>query len=404
MNDSCGSRASFYSCDSFVTLSPMFRLPLIIVSGVIAVAMPMLAHAEMTIKYDLTQSSEHSMWNVQNSMTAQDVPDGGMELQSSGSGLYLRSDIDWPKKPAAITINYTAKTPVTLYVLWADDEGNIYRGGDAIRLFSGAGSERVLLSRIRNLPRHPQMFGFEVSPNSRIELQSITLHHWNLPEKLWSGITSFFSPDEIRPYSINFLWGPQFARNPFEASMLWNALPPNGISLMFLFNILIVMTIACAIAAAMYGAMKQKRFAVLPFVIGICVSAWIVSDLHMSAAFISSFKNDLTKYTFANAEEKTFRDRDRLYAFAEFIKPYAAIHKNYVLFAPREWPYVGILRYHTFPVLPTGAEEDRLWVIYNRPDVTAIDGYVTVKDVRLSPKGTVIDRFDDASFLFLVQP
>lgn len=225
---------------------------------------------------------------------------------------------------------------------------------------------------------------------------------WSLTEKLSEAARSFFIFDEYRPYSINFLWGPMLALNPTERHAVFQDLPPQQIYAMYILNIGLLITLGIIILiVSVRRTPDRKRVTAKAFGF-VVLTVWILMDLRMGSEFLTWVNHDRTRYISATREERSFRDRGQFYDFAEAVKPFVSDRTSYVFFAQQAWPYLGNMRYLTYPSIPgINVEEDDTWVIYDRPDLkVSAEGQITVSGDPVSKTGRILFDYGEGSFVF----
>lgn len=242
--------------------------------------------------------------------------------------------------------------------------------------------------------------GILLPPHTTIFLRSIELVQQNIFERGLEAARSFWVFDQMRPYSINFVWGPQIGWNASERAHLYDVLPPVYQSgTLMIYGILIVL-IAAFIG---YGRLRKiPRTTTVQRICVLLIGVWILLDARMGSEFLSWVWHDRETYIAVQPGERQFRDRDAFYDFADFAAPFVADRESYVFFAEYPWPYLGNMRYLTYPSIP-GIDymNDDTWVIYRRPDM-GVDalGQMTIDGEAISPPGTILGRFDKDSFIF----
>lgn len=135
---------------------------------------------------------------------------------------------------------------------------------------------------------------------------------------------------------------------------------------------------------------------------GCLLAVWVLFDLRMGLEFLGYVGSDFSSYISKTESTRVFRDRDRFYDFATFIAPYVGDRDSYIFFAEQQWPYLGNMRYLTYPSIPgIDIERDDTWVIYRRPDVGVdSEGHLTIDGQIVSEPGNILGRFDETSFIF----
>jgi hypothetical protein len=127
-------------------------------------------------------------------------------------------------------------------------------------------------------------------------------------------------------------------------------------------------------------------------------------DVRMGGEFLSWMQHDAKTYSTVHEGLRTFRNRNRFYDFADMAKELVSDRTDYIFFAEREWPYLGNMRYITYPSIPgNDFDRDDTWVIYRRSDLTVgADGRLMLLDEPVTNPGTVLGQFDENSFVFRV--
>lgn len=289
------------------------------------------------------------------------------------------------------------------WVLMSDPEARTF--AVSIPISAGANQRGAFaLTHHRFWKEGKKQIGIILPPHTTILLQSITLQRSNIVEKLFSGLASFWVFDRYRPYTINFLWGPQFEPISSIYDRIYYTQPPTTISWVMIFSICIAFSLgALLLLAPKYGD-RRGWIARRVFIVFACI--WLLLDLRMGMEFLSWISHDVTTYTMKSADDREFRDRDKFYDFAEFVKPLVADRTDYIFLATYPWPYLGNMRYLTYPALPgISFDRDDTWVIYMRPDIrVSPDMYLLADGVKVAGPGTVLGIFDDSSFVYRTSP
>jgi hypothetical protein len=328
----------------------------------------------------------------------------GILLSTTGTGLLL-TDTDIGIFPQAGSITVSSDRETELYFVWILDSDPNQRNYD-IAMTIPAGSFTNIsfpLEQHEHWLNVPKKIGVVLPPHTTVILHQIELTQWNPWERFVEFIHSFWTFDGYRPYSINFLWGPQLSTNPVGRENLFSYQPPILTSATYVLNgVLLVCIAILALVFFFSGNHSCRRIRLLKSTVGLFLVAWVFLDMRMGSEFLSYVTHDLTSYVFSSSSFRTFRDRDQFYDFAAFAVPYVFDRQNYVFFAEREWPYLGNMRYLSYPAIPGIAyDRDDTWVIYRRPDmVVGEDGRITVEGVPVSEPGRVLGRFDEFSYVF----
>jgi hypothetical protein len=216
---------------------------------------------------------------------------------------------------------------------------------------------------------------------------------------------SFWVFDYFAGYSINFLWGPRIAYNPIGREQIFTSQPPaahsaNGI-------LYIIIFIGCVLILVIAKMRKYQNKKIFKWIFALITCMWIIYDFRMGAEFINYVNTDYKSYYSKNIGERTFRERSYFNDFADSIALVVAEKEKYIFLAPSEWPYTGILKYTTYPVLPVdpfggNAHLYDTWVVYKRPDIKLINNRLVSSDnAVLSPAGTLVHEYDEGTFIFV---
>lgn len=226
-------------------------------------------------------------------------------------------------------------------------------------------------------------------------------------EKISNAWTSFWTFDEFRPYSINFLWGPLLAFNPVSRATLFDALPPLSWSADRLFYLLIGISIVAGLVFYAFDRQGGKRIAVALFG-GTVIAIWIIFDLRMGSEIISYAVTDYKTFIAPPEMQKELRTHGNFYTLAEKFLPTIKKFDQFVVLTQEPSAFYANLRYMAYPSIAHRPSDDisttKLWVVIHRPDIK-IEGGRMVDSTRtyLSGSGQIIERFGTSSFLFQAQ-
>ncbi len=376
---------------------------LIVLATVLSLTIPGGAFAMQTQTLDFAEGRINADWVGQGDIKMQQAKDGILLETGNGTGLLLTT-LAANFQPQASVIQAASPVPSRFYFAWIMTSGPGHSTFTMpINLTTGTEEEQDFsLQRETEWRTGEKKIGIVLPPHTTIMLMRIELKKWNMFEQSLEVVKSFWTFDELRPYSINFVWGPQVGLNSFERSQLYTNLPPAYYSGTLILNAAIIL-ILLAIGATGKVRKTPQRNVILQCAV-VLFAGWILLDVRMGSEFLSWVWHDRETYIAADAEERTFRDRDRFYDFAEFSKQYLKNRNSYVFFAEHPWPYLGAMRYVTYPSIP-GIDyfTDDTWVIYQRADM-GVDqaGHMTIDGQSVSPAGKVLGRFDKNSFIFRV--
>ncbi len=368
-----------------------------------SLALPLTAIAKDSRTLEFAAGEVNATWEGHGTISMQKQPDGIL-LSTTGTGFILTRQV-LGIFPQAGDVTVSTDLGTGLYFVWIYNDDPDKRPYD-VGISVPAGKRVTVpfsLSQHRQWYDKPMQFGLVLPPKTTILLHRIELTQWNFAERLLFGLKALWTFDAERPYSINFVWGPQIAWNPAAIKDLYAYLPPIFTSVTYALNIFLLLCFA-VIAAFVFlrGNPQDRRKRFLRIALGVLLAGWVLLDVRMGSEFISWVVEDYRTYIAAPANLKTFRDRERFYDFAAFAVPYVFDRQTYVFFADREWPFLGNMRYLSYPAIPGIAyDRDDTWIIYNRPDITLDEqGRVTIGGEAVSLPGRVLGRFDSGSFAF----
>ena len=352
--------------------------------------------------FDFGAGAVNATWEGKGSIKMQQMPNGIL-LQTTGTGLFV-TDNQLTISPDFGSVTVSAQEPTDAYFVWIYDSDQNQTNYD-IPISVPAGANIVTqfqISGAQNWYAANKKLGIVLKPNSTILLHQIRFDALNPAERLLETIKSFWTFDRYRTYSINFLWGPQVASNPLARQSLFSVLPPPTTSWTYVINIGLLILIVLLILRARFSQSDETKRKALLIGCVLVAAVWIVFDLREGSEFLSYVSADHTSYIAASDATRTFRDRDRFYDFAAFAAPYVFDRESYIFFAEQQWPYLGNMRYLTYPAIPgIDFDHDDTWVIYHRSDVGLNEAnQLTIEGEPVSQPGKILGRFDESSFVF----
>lgn len=368
---------------------------------------PSFAHAEASTSWVFTGKQVPGQWQVKDLAAA--PTDQGLRIQAQREGILWRStDLDHPIDAVAITA--TSREDVDVNLVWqgTDQEKGIFTKF----IFTIPKSDtpvtvNVTPTSLAEWNPHTDSLGFVVQAGSDITIQEIQMRHWNVFEKLMAAARSFWTFDEFRPYSINFLWGPLIAWNEPARQELFNRLPPMGRSGLWIFYY--------AIAAAALGGWAWTFFSrrspdvirkTLCLFAVVAVGSWLILDLRMGAEILSYAVTDIQTHVLPPSGQKYFRTHERFYDVMTHVMPTLRKYPRFAFVTDPRGPFYQNLRYMAYPSLPALPNERmtdvRLLFVYDRPDITIDGDAVLGSDGRpITSGGKVLADFGDGAFLYV---
>ncbi len=216
------------------------------------------------------------------------------------------------------------------------------------------------------------------------------------------GVRSFWTFDTFHDHAINFLWGPIITGDELVRSHLFDEMIPRGFSGNdVLYAILIVALLSYLLAGLRSRwqpwAMRRPFILLAVLVTGL----WLTYDARMGLEVMRYAFADVRSYGLASVGERTLRDRGNLYDAIEQSTPLIAGEHRYGLAS--SWPIMGLMRYMTYPELPSAntAADIHTWFIYEDPTVHVDEHQRLLRGEEvLLQNGRVLKRFGEHSFLF----
>ena len=304
----------------------------------------------------------------------------------------------------SVAFTYASPTGVSGVLFWhmpGQDAKEAYQ--IPLNLPAGNTVQTIVMDMSRIAEWSPKLdsFGFVMNPGEQLLLQRIEFSGPGLIDRIVYPLQSFFVFDEMHSYSINFLWGPMMVYSKDLVPKIFTEIPPYGDSWNAVFYGLILLFVLAA------WILRKKRLVAV-----VVISIWLLLDMRMSAEILSYAANDVSNWWSKPIQERTYRDRGGFTVFAQLLADTVQKDESYVLAASQAWPFVGTLRYETYPALPTFFTNDldaadlsdkRLWAVYRRNDFAVNEeGQLTRNGEPLTEPGTVLLQYEAHSFLFRI--
>lgn len=369
--------------------------------------LPLCAHAEQSTVWDFQDNNVPGRWEVKG-LTGVQPSVRGLVISTSTLGKMSRpTELDHPIE--AITLTYTAQEPVNGYVLWHISDSpsdDLVQYPFQLQASQSPTTFSLNLGPEKQWDARTDHLGLAFEPGSQLLLESMELRHWNIFEKGWEAAKSFWVFDTYRPYSINFIWGPQMTYSPVAREDLFKRLPPLAHSANRFFYLILIAGLAVLIVKlTKHKGESDKQQEYLWKFFLLFASLWVFYDIRMGTEFISYFVHDAQTFHLQDPSRQEFRERSSFMTFAQSVRPYLAEEK-YVFMATAQWPYLGLMRYETYPIIPTlptqALEGVRTWVIYKRPDIVMnANRQLEAEGQILSNPGTVVHEFESGTFVFV---
>jgi hypothetical protein len=386
----------------------LVRLKTSLLLTLLGLAFTPLAHAETDTTWDFRdanmQVDAQGLTNV--TKTAD-----GLHIQTSSDGFLYWS------KPFTQPVDV-----MTLHVIGAtaSDPGLIWHpliapAGDTTQLYFHIDPQPDLqdVNVVTNdnplWDWHTDQFGIGFPAGTDVVLQSITLRNYSTWEKATEAWNAFWTFDQFRPYSINFLWGPLFTFNAISRAKLFDHLPPFGISADRLFYMVIGLGIVLgALCVVLMKDKKKAKRRAAAIILGTFAVVWVIFDVRMGAEILSYAFHDYNTYIAPEENAKTFRTHGSFYTIANEMMPAIMQVPRYVVVEPNDSPFYENLRYMSYPSIPMHVDQNTtgvtLWAVFQRNDVRmdAMHRLIDAKGHILSPPGHLSKDFGGGTFLFAV--
>jgi hypothetical protein len=391
-------------------------------SAVLALVLPLSALAAETSVWELAGDTS-GLWRTDGLTTVRASAEG-IYIQTNQQGIIFRaSDVDHPVDTVTITV--ATPNDIEANFLWRPVKG----ASDDVWRMPFLIPKSPSLSEVSFNPSHykawnptSELFGFEFPAGTELVLSDVRLTRWNAWEKAVEIFKSYWTFDQFRPYSINFLWGPLIVSNPIARAQLFDTLPPRARSAVWFFYGAAIILILAALWLRRRTHDTEKALAVLACGIA---ALWLLFDLRMGLEILSYAKTDLTTHVFAKKGEKMLRTHERFYEIAERALPELRKQEMYALIVPDDSPFYANLRYMSYPSLPLRGPEGlsgaTLWFVIERPDVAVDDEgklFRHAGTVLLDAEGKIVDstripltnpgkllwKESEGTFLFSLEP
>lgn len=368
---------------------------------------PNVALAVQSTEWSFAGETLGSGWEIggEPSLTA---TEDGLRISTTARSLFGRP-VSTGKPIDAIQIDYKSDTLIEGGMYWHEkgyDVDNLTSIPLKFAPTTGIGTVHLDMTKYSRWERKTDFVGIGLPPNVEITIHRMKVEGWNPVEKLATAFKSFWHFDAIRPSTINFIWGPHIAFTPLGNTLMFQHIPPVEQSA----NRYFYFVIAIAVVWALFSVRKhpQRRRHVALVLAGIIAGLWILYDLRMGSEFLSYAKHDYDSYWSKPVGQRTFRERSFFTDFALGTSSLVEGRKEYVFLAPQRWPYLGLIRYYTYPVVPAEPEQERsidTWVMYKRPDIFVnAQGQLATEEAVLSGPGEILHEFDTGTFIFRLRP
>lgn len=373
------------------------RRSLLSLVGFFFIALPVAADAETVTTWDLTEGFAQQGWqantNLQMTQTA-----NGIRLQPQQAEATLRRTVNITHNIDVLRLYYSTPKEIEIKALWSNLESGVNSYLSPILLEATTNTKIIEIdyTRFETWHAHPTSLGFWLPLGADVTIEKMELVGWNPIEKLGALVRGLWHFDNIQPYSVNFLWGPRMSFHPVQTKQMFWTQPPGTKSA----NWLMYGTLGIG---AVYIWLRKKRWHNFALLIA-CL--WVLYDVRMGAEFLSYTYDDYQTYHSQEVGTRTFRDRRYFNDLASVVAPVVQNHDKFIFVTENRWPYLGLIRYYTYPSIPThpfdgNANVYPIWIVYRRPDITMnSQGQLVSSQQILSPPGQMLHEFEPGSFIF----
>lgn len=354
-------------------------------------------------------------WNFTESIPDGVAPKNLTTVEASAEGVYVRTATDGllqlpsPGMEAdALTMVITNADTPKLALIWQTADlgpGEFYQAEIKPPIGQNQ-TANLALHQVQEWDPDATMIGLAFPAGSEVLIRSMEWRSYSPLEKFWNGAVSFWTPDTFSLYSINFLWGPLIGATPEARAELFATLPPKAWSATRLFYGALVLA---AIGAAAYAWNKPDRRKTFLGAFAIAgAAAWILFDARMTQEIVSYAAHDWQTYVLADDEKRVLRTHANLYDVIADIKELLGEDASYALVAQEGTPFFANVRYALYPAVPlpgVAGTDAKAWIVLASPGVRVEgESLVRADGTVLVPRGAVVKRFDDSSFLFRALP
>jgi hypothetical protein len=387
----------------FLPLLPSVR-PSAIIGSLALLIIPLSSLAAESTIWDFTDGQVPTGWEGNGDITVQPHK-LGLYIQAK-SDSFIATRISLSHKSEAVIIRYSTPKTVTVKFGWHSPEiedDAVFTRLPIILTESAAEPSEISidLTQYNQWDPHADAFGFVIPAETEIVIHSIEFTGWNALERLSAAWKSFWTFDSINGFSINFLWGPWISTTPVGLEMLFDGLMPHGFPANILFYVsLIIGTLLIAFF------FRRNRIQRSIWLLGLFALLWIFYDIRMSSEFLSGVMNDYDTFISQDKEIRTFREREHFFALAEAAREHMEGRPYYLFAASQRYPFLGQIRYYTYPSIPLGPNAPErgqidTWVFYNRTDIRLNEARELLSEGNvISRPGRVLASFGEGTFIF----
>lgn len=375
--------------------------PLLI--ALLLAVVPVSAHASSKTTWSFLGGQVDKDWGIiGQAKTSTEI--GGLRLQTE-SDIKMFRETKLPHRVDTVEITYLSLRDTEAVFFWhrrGDPEGQIVQLPFHFSPTMVAETVKLDARWYKEWDANADIMGIMIPKGADVQLLQFKLTGLNVIDKILTGIHSYWTFDTFTPYSINFLWGPILSSSPIARQRLFTDLPPHGTYANTVWYVLLIITLLAAFSWAWNTGDRRRATLVL---LGVTAACWILSDLRMGVEMVSYAAHDVDTYWSKPVEERTFRERGDFPLFVAAVKPLVADRGRYIFLTQFPYPFLGLIRYHTFPSMPVAPEAIvegvDTWVVFERPDVSiSPEGQLMAEGKPISQPGEILFALRDGTFVF----
>jgi hypothetical protein len=371
--------------------------------------LPSVTHAKDTLLWDFTKNFSASEWTTQQ-ITATPTADG-LNIQAVQQG-GLFKEISSSLPADTITLTFSKGQNADMLLLWHRKSAST---PDLVQLPFSLGPNPPPQTMTFDMTVYKEWgpdidaFGIAFAAGTDVTLKSVEFRKSSAVEKLTTAWKSFWTFDQMKVYSINFLWGPLLIFNDARLQTLFDGMPPQGMSINRFYYIAIVLA---GLIVALWAWWSGKKNGGVPWkksllLFGSTVGLlWITYDIRMGAELLSYSIHDYRTFISKPAGEKVLRGYLNFYDMLYQSLPILKEDDRFVFLTVDGTPLPKITRYMAYPSHMMEPWEPldttvKHWLVFKREDITLNEkNELTVGSQVISSPGKILKKFDESSFLF----
>lgn len=348
-----------------------------------------------------------------NNLTSAQATARGLEIRTNTEGFIVWDKPNFNKPIDVITLRVQSRTNGKGAIMWRprDEADGLYQVPFDIRGAETAYDIDVILSEHPSWDWKTDVIALRFEPGTDVIIEEMNLRHWSLGDKAIEAWGSFWTFDNFRPYSINFLWGPLIATSDAARAKLYANLPPESPSATRIFYV--VLLIAAVAGSATYAFTRDAKLP-LGIVAVTFVTLWVIFDIRMGAEIMNYAFDDIRTYVREDGLDKRLRTYSNLFPILDRMTEELKKHERYGIIADLNTVYFGTTRYAAYPSVPVTMDQSQsgvnVWAVFAMPNIQQdeqgrlwIPGdAATYENGRriLTAPGRVTLRIDPGTFIF----